>query len=200
MTLPKRPGPYILTLLLVILIVLVMGLFKMVSMPEWSQLRQSKEAKSTPSKKDSLPSLPNPGSSEAAPVLIDPMLQARADQLHEADQPPERDLEIIAEFLQTYGRARGGNPIGGNTEITAALTGADGHQGRVFPPIHRTIKNGQLTDRWGTPYWFHPNSGSEMEIRSAGPDKELFTLDDVVINPSPSGLGATPVESPPLPK
>lgn len=200
MTLPKRPGPYILTLLLVILIVLVMGLFKMVSMPEWSRLRQSKEAKSPPSKKGSLPALPNPGSSEAVPVLIDPMLQARADQLHEADQPPERDLEIIAEFLQTYGRARGGNPIGGNAEITAALTGTDGHQGRVYPPIHRTIKDGQLTDRWGTPYWFHPNSGSEMEIRSAGPDKELFTLDDVVLNPSPSGLGATPGESPSLPK
>jgi hypothetical protein len=198
MTLPKRPGPYVLTFLLVILIVLVLGLFRMVSMPEWSRLSKSKGNKSTEATQVSPPSLPNPGASVPPPVFIDPMLQARADQLHEADQPPEKDLEIISEFLQTYGRARGGNPIGGNAEITAALTGADGHQGRVYPPIHRTIKNGQLTDRWGTPYWFHPNSGSEMEIRSAGPDKELFTQDDVVLNPSPSGLGATPAESPPV--
>jgi len=31
-----------------------------------------------------------------------------------------------------------------------------------------------------------------MEIRSAGPDKQLFTDDDIVQNPSPAGLGATP--------
>ena len=198
MPLPKRPGPYILTLLLVILIILVAGLFRMVSLTEWSRLRQSREVRSAGSPRVSPPTLPSPSSAVPAQVFIDPMLQARADQLHETDQPPERDLEIISEFLQTYGRARGGNPIGGNAEITAALTGSDGHQGRVYPPIHRTIKDGQLTDRWGTPYWFHPNSGNEMEIRSAGPDKELFTQDDFVLNPSPSGLGATPVETVPV--
>jgi hypothetical protein len=138
--------------------------------------------------------------SHLPPVLIDPVLQERADQLNAQDSPPQRDLEIVGEFIHTYSRALGGNPIGDNSDITAALTGTDGHKGRVFPPNHASIRNGRLIDRWGTPYWFHPNSGSEMEIRSAGPDKELFTLDDVVLNPSPSGLGATPVESTPLPK
>jgi hypothetical protein len=80
-----------------------------------------------------------------------------------------------------------------------ALTGDGGRLPHLFPPRHRTVRGGQLVDRWGTPYWFHPNSGNQMEIRSAGPDKNLFTLDDVVLNPSPEGLGAssaTPAASP----
>jgi len=38
---------------------------------------------------------------------------------------------------------------------------------------------GRLVDRWGTPYFFHPVSGEDMEIVSAGPDAELWTDDDV---------------------
>jgi hypothetical protein len=101
-------------------------------------------------------------------------------------------LQTLADFISIYSKAFGGNPIGGNEDITSAMTGYDGKTGRVFPPRHRTIKDGQLVDRWGTPYWFHPNAGNQMEIRSAGPDRQLFTLDDVVQNPSPPGLGATP--------
>ena len=51
------------------------------------------------------------------------------------------------------------------------------------------IVKGQLVDRWGTAYWFHPNSSYQMEIRSAGPDKNLFTADDVVKNPGPDNMG-----------
>ena len=36
-------------------------------------------------------------------------------------------------------------------------------------------------DPWGTPYFFHQLSSTEMEIRSAGPDKRLWTDDDVVV-------------------
>jgi len=195
MTLPKRPGPYLLTLLSVLLIVFAVGIFQKDTQPERDKPSQPKAKKPSQPSEVATPLLPSPAASVSPPpVSIDPTLQALADQLHQADQPPERDLEIVAEFLQTYGRARGGNPIGGNAEITAALTGTQGHQGRVYPPIHRTIKNGQLTDRWGTPFWFHPNSGSEMEIRSAGADRELFTQDDVVLNASPAGLGATPIQ------
>jgi len=37
---------------------------------------------------------------------------------------------------------------------------------------------GHLIDRWGPPYFFHALSGSEMEILSAGPDREFHTADD----------------------
>jgi hypothetical protein len=142
-------------------------------------------------------SLPPPPVPAPVPVVvIDPVLQQQADSLNDPDSPPTRDLEIVADFLTTYSRALGGNPIGDNADITAALTGTGGHKGRVFPPGHRTVKDGQLTDRWGTPYWFHPNAGNQMEIRSAGPDKQMFTGDDIVQNPSPPGLGVTPTAGP----
>jgi len=35
-------------------------------------------------------------------------------------------------------------------------------------------------DPWGTPYFFHQLSGKEMEIHSAGPDKMMWTADDLV--------------------
>ena len=42
------------------------------------------------------------------------------------------------------------------------------------------LRDGELVDRWGTPYFFHSVSAEKMEIVSAGPDKELWTDDDVV--------------------
>ena len=38
-----------------------------------------------------------------------------------------------------------------------------------------------ILDRWGAPYFFHQLSKNEMEIRSAGPDKAMWTNDDVVM-------------------
>jgi hypothetical protein len=35
-----------------------------------------------------------------------------------------------------------------------------------------------MCDRWGTPYFFHQVSKTEMEIRSAGPDRRMWTGDD----------------------
>jgi hypothetical protein len=140
----------------------------------------------------SVPMPVNPGIPRLPPGEVDPALKEQADNLHNEQEPPERDLEIVADFISTYSKGIGSNPIGDNADITAALTGTQGHKGRVFPQNHRAIRNGQLIDRWGTPFWFHPNSGNQMEIRSAGPDKQLFTADDIVQNPSPSGFGVTP--------
>ncbi|MDB6119296.1 MAG: hypothetical protein JWO08_3077 [Verrucomicrobiaceae bacterium] len=119
------------------------------------------------------------------PMAIDPMIQGLADELASKEQPPTRDLEIVNEFVTLYSRAFQGNPIGMNEDITAVLTGHNPRKGILFPPNNPMIVNGQLVDHWGTPYWFHPSSSTRMEIRSAGPDKNLFTADDVVINPSP---------------
>ncbi len=44
----------------------------------------------------------------------------------------------------------------------------------------RVNDNGELVDRWGTPYFFHQISGADTEIRSAGPDKIMYTADDIV--------------------
>lgn len=115
---------------------------------------------------------------------IDPGVQQLADELNAPESSIQRDLEVVREFLSLYSQAYGaGNPVGLNEDITAALTGtANPNDTRhLFPRRHNAIRNGQLIDRWGTPFWFHPESGTKMEIRSAGPDRNLFTADDVLL-------------------
>jgi hypothetical protein len=95
------------------------------------------------------------------------------------------DLRILNQVFVAYRAAlHNGNPVGENNEITAALTGRNG-LGFAFIPKDCPAVNtkGELCDRWGKPYFFHQISGEKMEIRSAGPDKVLWTDDDVVLTP-----------------
>ncbi len=204
--LPKRPGPYALTLLLIVLVVVVAWMFYALNSPELVEAVSRKNKGTSPQQVAPILSASVPGGPVASPQFssggVDLELQAKADSLHSDEHGPQRDLEVVAEFLETYARATGGQPIGDNADITAAISGTQypGQKGRVFPKNHRAVKDGKLVDRWGEPLWFHPNSGSSMEIRSAGPDKQLFSPDDVILNPSPSGLGATPLGTPEMPQ
>jgi hypothetical protein len=47
-----------------------------------------------------------------------------------------------------------------------------------LPAGNKVNEAGELTDRWGTAYFFHQLSSREMEIRSAGPDRKMWTEDD----------------------
>lgn len=125
---------------------------------------------------------------------IDAANLQKADTLNSPDQSVQEDLQIIAEFVDLLGKAGLNYSVGDNADITAALTGTQyaGQKGHLFPRQHNALRGGQLVDRWGTPFWFHANGPGKLEIRSAGPDKELFTPDDVSHNPSPPGLGVTP--------
>ena len=87
-------------------------------------------------------------------------------------------------FAQYRGGTRGQNPVGENREITAALTGRNSIDFTFLPRDHPAINaKGELCDRWGTPFFFHQLSGGQMEIRSAGPDRTLWTDDDIVLTP-----------------
>lgn len=127
---------------------------------------------------------------------IDAANLQKADKLNSPDQSIHDDLQIVADFVDLLNRAGVSVSFGDNADITAALTGTQyaGQSGHVFPRQHNALRGGQLVDRWGTPFWFHANGPGRLEIRSAGPDRQLFTLDDVSRNPSPAGLGATPPE------
>lgn len=197
MNLPKRPGPYVLALLLILLAVLTAWMFYLLTSPSVQKAIVSRTQGAPPARTEPaqpVQSLPSPSGARMSSGGVDPHLQGLADSLHAEDQPALRDLEIVASFLDTYARGMGGVPAGDNADITAAITGTQypGQKGRVFPQNHRSIRNGQIVDRWGQPLWFHSNSANSTEIRSAGPDKQLFTSDDVVLNPSPEGLGVTP--------
>ena len=94
------------------------------------------------------------------------------------------DVETVRQIIGQYTTAlqrRSGPPIGDNTDLVRALTGANPLRLAVLPPGHPTIDGqGRWCDRWGTPYHIHPLAASVYSVRSAGPDRRLFTEDDLV--------------------
>ena len=99
-----------------------------------------------------------------------------------------RDLELLARVFDDWrtNHPREGNPVGENAMITATLTSPDDRGVVHLARDHRAINaDGELCDRWGTPFLFHQLSGDKMEIRSAGPDRKFGTADDAVRTPEP---------------
>ena len=84
--------------------------------------------------------------------------------------------------FRDYRAAFGENPVGSNAEITRVLTGGNLKQLKLQPPPGSSINSqGEMCDRWGTPYFFHQLSAKQMEIHSAGPDRLMGTSDDIVV-------------------
>ena len=107
-----------------------------------------------------------------------------ADTLNSPATDIRADLRVVAEILDTFRSnfPQLGNPVGNNPEITAVLTGKNKLRLALIPPDHPAInRDGELCDRWGTPFFFHSESATKMEIRSAGPDKKMWTSDDVAL-------------------
>jgi hypothetical protein len=121
------------------------------------------------------PSIPPAPVPEAGPVVEQPTLSA-------GDQ--KRALAAIdnLEFtFRDYANALGGNPVGTNAEITTALLGDNLKQVKLPIPAGSSQNDqGELCDPWNSPWFFHQLSGTKMEIRTAGPDRVLYTADDFV--------------------
>lgn len=109
-----------------------------------------------------------------------------ADALNSPATDIRTDLRIVSDIIETFRSnfLQTGNPVGTNAEITAALAGKNPLRLSLIPPDHPAInQNGELCDRWGTPFFFHAESATKMEIRSAGPDQKMWNEDDVVLSP-----------------
>ena len=110
--------------------------------------------------------------------------------LHAESGSGDEDNDIVNNLFYDFRKLlQQGNPVGMNEDITAALLGENPKGLAFLSSDHPAIRDGQLIDRWGTPFWFHSASAEVMEIRSAGPDKKLFTGDDIVLNDT--GVEAT---------
>lgn len=84
-------------------------------------------------------------------------------------------------MLRDFRTRMGENPVGSNAEIMKALMGGNPVGARLGPIDGQGInEQGELVDRWGTPYFFHQLSKNSMEVRSAGPDRKMWTADDLV--------------------
>jgi hypothetical protein len=97
---------------------------------------------------------------------------------------PKIVMENMRRAIHGFGSMFGGNPVGLNSEITAQLSGDNPkHINFINPEAGMRINaNGELIDPWGTPYFFHQLSGTDMEIHSAGPDRIMWTSDDIVVS------------------
>lgn len=96
---------------------------------------------------------------------------------------PMTVMENVRTTFRNYSARFGGNPVGTNLEITRMLNGANPLNTPFLRPDDGLEINGQgeLVDNWGTPYFFHQLSGIEVEIHSAGPDRRMWTKDDLVM-------------------
>lgn len=91
----------------------------------------------------------------------------------------EIDVEAVQFALRDFRTALGENPVGTNAEITRTLLGDNLKQVKIPVPEGSQLNaNGELCDRWSTPYFFHQQSKNQMEVRSAGPDRQMWTGDD----------------------
>jgi hypothetical protein len=90
---------------------------------------------------------------------------------------------ILLEILQFYRMEFGSFPAGQeNRDIMNALTGNNPDKLPIFPSKHPRIDaKGNLLDAWGNPFVFHPVDSQYLEVRSHGPDGEIFTDDDIVV-------------------
>jgi hypothetical protein len=95
--------------------------------------------------------------------------------------PPLTVLDKARVSIHNYHAAFGENPVGTNPEITAALQGKNPKQINFLGDSGLRLNGkGEMVDGYGTPFFFHQISGNEMEIRSAGPDKVMWTSDDLI--------------------
>jgi hypothetical protein len=149
---------------------------------------------------DNVPPVPVPQISPAAPSprteesryanrrdLTDPLVASYPPSM----PPPRRasvdnpevaaDFEEVALMLRNYRALTGENPVGTNAEIVKALNGDNPKGAHLGPPDGEGLnENGELIDRWGTPYFFHALTKDLMEIHSAGPDRRMWNEDDLV--------------------
>jgi len=96
--------------------------------------------------------------------------------------PPTTVMENVRRALRDYASRFNGNPVGTNPEIARALAGDNPRQVNFLNEETgvRLNDKGELVDPWGVPFFLHQLSAYEMEIRSAGPDRRMWTSDDLV--------------------
>jgi hypothetical protein len=119
--------------------------------------------------------------------FVNPLVQADItdgktppQKASDVDADAARDFDKIALMLRDYRTITGENPTGTNAEVMKAIIGGNPRGAILGPPEGQSLNgDGELIDRWGTPYFFHHLTRDLMEIRSAGPDRRMWNEDDV---------------------
>lgn len=154
----------------------------------WWWLRPAQETTATPPAlavpAASVPAAPGDAASvpATAPATGDLAYSPLADELWSPRFDAAHDVvvlhRLIGQFTTTL-RLSERPPLGDNADLAAALTGSNRRRLVVIPPGHPALRDGLLLDRWGTPFHLHARSADVIDVRSAGPDRVLFTTDDL---------------------
>ena len=98
----------------------------------------------------------------------------------ERDAHAKSELTKVQAMLRDFRTRMGENPVGSNAEIMKAVMGGNSAGATLGPPEGQEVNEaGELLDMWGTPIFFHQLSKKSMEVHSAGPDRKMWTADDV---------------------
>jgi len=164
-------------------IFLLLGIVSLVASFYFGRPDQAKQAPAPPPAPVEIVRPPPVPAPDSSPIIALPVTEAAAS-LNTADTLPADDLSTLDLLFAEFRKNHGGNPVGENEEITAALLGKNPKHLAYLPASGSFLDgSGKLIDRWGTPYVFHSLTASRTEIRSAGPDRELWTGDDVTLTP-----------------
>jgi hypothetical protein len=116
---------------------------------------------------------------QAQPLLGETILRDYAS----ANTTPEQDLTQLAHLMNNFSllvKSSADRPMSANEDWAAAFRGLNPAHERFLPDGHVALDaQGRLVDRWGTPLFFHALGNHRFDLRSAGPDKKLWTADDI---------------------
>ncbi len=164
----RRPLAILLLLLVIALVVLIVTRLLTPLVP-----LTTKPDAAIPATPETPVAAPVPTAPPPQPAPINPAATLRT---------PEEELQQVSFSIESFRKSLGSNPVGANEEITRSLLGDNEKKLQVgLPDGVAQNAAGEMVDRWGTPYFFHQQSATEMEIRSAGPDRKLWTDDDLQI-------------------
>ncbi len=94
------------------------------------------------------------------------------------------DVQLMERLLGSYFMLVKGDaplPLASNATIAAAFRGENRSRMALLPHDHHAFDaEGAFVDRWGTPLFFHAEAADHVEVRSAGPDQQMWTDDDLV--------------------
>ena len=121
----------------------------------------------------------NTPSGQSAPLLGETILRDYAN----TNLPPENDLTLMSRLMENsllLLKAAANRPLSANEDWADLFRGKNAAREEFLPARHIALNTkGQLVDRWATPLFFHALGGGRYEIHSAGPDKKLWTSDDL---------------------
>lgn len=141
--------------------------------------------------------LTDPVAKQEGALLGETILRGYAD----TNLPLENDLILMSRLMENsllLLKSAANRPLSANEDWADLLRGKNGAREEFLPAQHVALNDkGQLIDRWQTPLFFHALGGGRYEIRSAGPDKALWTADDLQRNSNGTFLRSTNAVSEP---